>query len=553
MEIELISENLIEMVLENIVSVKKALEENISKLGGELREAINEESDTKSAAKSMIFERRKLNFLGNIEDYLEEFFEMEVKEIKELGNEQKEKVSIRLSRLISYFLLYGNKQKEADELTKIFESLGLVIKIKEDGLLDEEISKQEVAALIADFKDKIETEDKESNWTDTTSVNNDDDIMYIDDEEMQELDEEIFNENDDNTIYMKEGESVEHAMPDTSSQKFKFHEDYILSLSVNTQTNGIFAASSGDDTATIWDITKPEPLFHLKGHTDTVDRLRFNHDGSLLATSSLDATIRIWDSNTGELRKTLDGPSDEIRFIDWHSKGDAIVCGSADSSVWLFNARAGKVLNSFYGHEKPLMDGGFTPDGKLIVSVSEDATLRVWKPTSGECLHKVSGYNFHDAQINSVQFHKTKPIALTLSADRTACLVNYNTGKVLGKTPDHDDNVESGCFYEKQDAFYTASADSKIRCFDINKMSVKDLISVDAPVTKLMFYAESNLLLASTFGGSLYIVDPRQKSSLHHHMCGSCIHDFQLIPSEGKVMAGCEDGLIRSFDFKFMQ
>merc|ERR1711890_165963 len=117
---------------------------------------------------------------------------------------------------------------------------------------------------------------------------------------------------------MKEGESIENGFPDTSQNHYSVHEDYILSVSYNKSNSNIFAVGSGDDTASIWDMNKQQPLFHLKGHGDTVDRVKFNFDGSLLATSSLDSTVRIYDSYSGELRHILEGPSDEIRFIDWH-------------------------------------------------------------------------------------------------------------------------------------------------------------------------------------------------------------------------------------------
>lgn len=112
----------------------------------------------------------------------------------------------------------------------------------------------------------------------------------------------------------------------------------------------------------------------------------------------------------------------------------------------MWNGNNGQYMNIFQGHSAPVTGGKFTPEGHYIVSISEDKSLRVWNPKSGENIHKIAGkikiiiynkfknnlgYGFHDDVITSLDFHSKLPVVLTGSLDRTACLSNYSSGKVI--------------------------------------------------------------------------------------------------------------------------
>jgi WD40 repeat protein len=147
--------------------------------------------------------------------------------------------------------------------------------------------------------------------------------------------------------------------------EFSLYLDAIYSLKLNPADKTQFATGSGDDTAILWKVGQTEPLHHLKGHKDTVQRVAFNFDGKILATACMDATVKLWDTTTGELKFTLEGPSAEIEMIDWHKKGNAILAASSDATVWLWNANSGEYLNAFTGHEGPVTHCAFSADGTV--------------------------------------------------------------------------------------------------------------------------------------------------------------------------------------------
>jgi WD40 repeat protein len=125
----------------------------------------------------------------------------------------------------------------------------------------------------------------------------------------------------------------------------------------------------------------------LLDHTETVEFIKFNHDGKLCITGGMNNLLRIWQVDENQKMtlkcKLENGPSetDDIQFVDWHPKGNAVICGGNDYMIWLMNGATGDFLANFSGHEDNVLSAQFTPNGgKLIVSSSADKTIRVWSP-----------------------------------------------------------------------------------------------------------------------------------------------------------------------------
>lgn len=140
-------------------------------------------------------------------------------------------------------------------------------------------------------------------------------------------------------------------------------------------------------------------------------------------------------------------------------------------------------MASFFGHEEKLTCGGFSPDGRVLVTGSEDKSIRVWKPSTGEQVKKISGYGFHEGIVICMDFHQSQSILVSGSDDSTACLVNYETGKVkkifftlqvLSRTQvDQDFSIESVVFTPLLELFAVGSQSPIIKLYDIQKLSIR--------------------------------------------------------------------------------
>jgi WD40 repeat protein len=152
------------------------------------------------------------------------------------------------------------------------------------------------------------------------------------------------------------------------------------------------------------------PLMELKGHTDWVNQVVYNPDGSRLATASRDRTVRIWDAASGkELFTIKDNPGnvwsvayspDGLKFAWTSGKWDK---GTKEwhGAINIRHAQMGKDLQALVGHSDEIKRVVFSPDGKWLASASKDKTVILWDAASGKAVHVLKG---HGGEVEDVCF-----------------------------------------------------------------------------------------------------------------------------------------------------
>ena len=77
------------------------------------------------------------------------------------------------------------------------------------------------------------------------------------------------------------------------------------------------AAGSFDRALKVWDAITGQNLLSLKGHTDWVSSVAFNHDGKRIISGSLDKTVKVWDAHTGKALLTLTGHAERVFSVSY--------------------------------------------------------------------------------------------------------------------------------------------------------------------------------------------------------------------------------------------
>lgn len=91
------------------------------------------------------------------------------------------------------------------------------------------------------------------------------------------------------------------------------------------------------------------PLATLKGHTDTVTALTFNHAGTILASIADDGRVILWDTQTWQLKKEIGSHNGYGHSVSFNSEDTLLATGALDGTVKIWNVQTSTLIRTFIG------------------------------------------------------------------------------------------------------------------------------------------------------------------------------------------------------------
>ncbi|MBN3306153.1 phospholipase A-2-activating protein [Amia ocellicauda] len=159
----------------------------------------------------------------------------------------------------------------------------------------------------------------------------------------------------------------------------KGHKNTVCALSAGKF--GTLLSASWDTTAKVW--LNDKCMMTLQGHTAAVWAVKIMPEQGLMLSGSADKTIKLWKA--GRCERTYTGHEDCVRGLAVVNDMEFFSC-SNDASIrkWLVT---GECLQIYYGHTNYIYSLSVFPNGEDFVSTGEDRTVRIWK--KGECAQTI--------------------------------------------------------------------------------------------------------------------------------------------------------------------
>jgi platelet-activating factor acetylhydrolase IB subunit alpha len=264
----------------------------------------------------------------------------------------------------------------------------------------------------------------------------------------------------------------------------------------------------------VWDHESGDYIRTLKGHTNTVNGVKFSPSGSHLVSCSTDLSIKLWDVHSYACLRTLRGHDHTISAIAFVPLLTYLLAPGASSSE--SNTKTGTgVTASVAGSQH-------------VLSASRDSSVKLWDVETGFCEHT---FTDHHDWVRCLAVRQSDG-ALWASSGNDQVIYVYDsaTKRKLVELRGHEHVVESIAFITEEPAKHsTSSARSNTK----HTETVRDYLASGSRDRTVRLWKISESACLATF-------------KAHENWVRSVL----IHPSGLYVLSSSDDKSIRIFDIK---
>lgn len=370
----------------------------------------------------------------------------------------------------------------------------------------------------------------------------------------------------DQTIYLWDVDTGEH------KQTLKGHSESVTSVSFSPDGNTLISVSK-DMTIYYWNISTGERKKTLadKGlitdqldKPETVERMSFSPDGTILATIRFNNTIRLWDTSTGTLIQTFPSQDTDKQEKDY-SKNIEYVLFSPDNRTVVGSPIDGgkiRIWEVDTGESKSLLEDpgfvrnlSFSPNGKTLATGIYGGIIRLWNVDTGEHKKTISNLSVSSYRMYNHVFKPFSPYGKKF-------VFRNISGKVyLWDVATKQELSLSGMNYNSKELAYNLHAiispdsqtlaswqthkDLNIRLWDIASGKHKQILRGHKTRVKTVVFSPDSSMMASWSSDIRLwgVATGRHKRTLKGHT--SLVEDVSFSPDGKTLASGGLDGTIR--------
>jgi WD40 repeat protein len=284
---------------------------------------------------------------------------------------------------------------------------------------------------------------------------------------------------------------------------------------IDFSDDGKFLISGGvDQTAILWDTVEG---FKGRGsdietvyshHESDVNKVAFNHDGTLLASASDDALIYIQDVTGDDVgRRELSDHNGRVLDVVFDPRGEILASSDSEGDIILWQAETGQKIGERlkHGSEVAWLPLAFSPDGKLLASGSVDGSIILWDMATG----RQAGDTLlgHESDVMALAFSPDGSTLASGSLDWNIILWDVGTGDQIGILQ-NPAQVQAVIFTADGQRLISGSWDAQVRIWDLESGDpIIQLPGHLGDVTDLALNSDETLLASGSTDGNVILWD----------------------------------------------
>ncbi|CAD8077015.1 unnamed protein product [Paramecium sonneborni] len=200
----------------------------------------------------------------------------------------------------------------------------------------------------------------------------------------------------------------------TEIEQINDNFDYAFCVAISDDGQHIAACGSNDYIIRIWNFNDTkQPIFRLKYHTKTVERIKFVPESSQLVSISQDHQVVIWHETKPEPSRILKHHKSSVKGIAISNNCKFMATSALDKQLIIWNISNNfSIVHQIQPHKTSCNCIEFSKDLKYMVTGGEDGIVKLWKVQTWEPLLEFIG---HTSFIWNVQFSNHSNLIISSS------------------------------------------------------------------------------------------------------------------------------------------
>lgn len=235
------------------------------------------------------------------------------------------------------------------------------------------------------------------------------------------------------------------------------------------------------------------------------------------------------------------GHTDQVNCMDINAEGTILSTGGNDKLIKLWDMATGKEIRTFSGNDGRIEYVKFSPDGKYLGAMLYSNQLKFWEVKTGKLLRTIENTSVHDifdyypsgeSVIYQTDGSKVKITNFVSGSDEKELSIEYATRIRL-----HPDNKRLFAYTLKGEIKSYSLPDGQ----ELGKLSIYSGETVPQISSKMEFSHDGKYLAVPFFNNTIHIIDVaanKEYAVFKDHQAGSnVISDIKFKETENKLIS----------------